>query len=141
MTSALPLAGFVDRGIETGISDQLLGCGERTAVGLGQKMGDGRVIEPGDRVEDFQGSGDLVSATLDKTVRHLFELCLEAFQDADLRAEDGFKVRRGEADGGSSGLDQELRRERRLAAPAAGQELKKGLWGCLKECLFRREGG
>ena len=92
-------------------------------MGLGQKMGDGRGIESGDRVEDVEGTGDLVSATLGKTVRHLFEFRLEAFQDADLRAEDGFQVRRGEADGGSSCLDQELRRERKLAAPAGpGQD-------------------
>ena len=142
MTSALPLSGFVDRGIETGISDQLLRCGERTAMGLGQKMGDGRGIESGDRVKDIQRNWDLVSATLGKTVRHLFEFRLEAFQDADLRAEDGFQVRRGEADGGSSCLDQELRRELGHAAPAGpGQDLEQGLRRGLKESLFRGEGG
>ena len=64
------------------------------AVCLGQEVRDGGCAEAVNRVEDHQGTGDLVTATLDKTVGHLFEFRLEAFQDADLRAEDGFQVRR-----------------------------------------------
>ena len=111
-------------------------------MGLGQEVRDGGCAEAVNRVEDHQGTGDLVTATLDKTVGHLFEFRLEAFQDADLRAEDGFQVRRGEADGGSSRVDQELRRERGLAAPAGtSQNLEKGLRRGLKESFFRWEGG
>lgn len=91
--------------------------------------------------QEFLYRGNL-HVHLSKTVGHLFEFRLEAFQDADLRAEDGFQVRRGEANGGSSCVNQELRRERGLAGPAGtSQNLEKGLRRGLKESFFRWEGG
>lgn len=140
MTSAFPLSGFVDGGIEAGIGDQLLRCGEGTAMGLGQEMRNSGRIEAGDRVEDLQGNGNLIAAALDKKFRHFLQFLLEERQDTDFRAQDRFKILRGEADGGASFFDQELRREAGLAAPAVSQGQEKCFWRGLKDGILRGEG-
>ncbi len=142
VTSAFPLSGFVDCGIEASISDKLLWCREGTVLGFGQEMGDGSCAEAGDRAKDSQGAGNLVAATVEKAFCHLFEFLLQALKDADFRAQDGFEVLRGEADGSPSHLDQDLGREPGLAATTcAGQDVEKGLRRSLKESILGGEGG
>jgi hypothetical protein len=142
VTSTFPLPGFIDGGIEAGISDKFLRCGEGTAVGFGQEVRDSDHIEAGDRVEDLQWKGNLIAAALEKKFRHFLQFLLEERQDADFRAKDRFEVGRGEADRGSGCFDQVLESEGGLAAPSrAGQELAKGLGRGLKEGVFGGEGG
>jgi hypothetical protein len=140
MASAFPLAGFIDRGIEAGVSDQLLGSREGTAVGFGQEVRNCGRIEAGDRIEDFQGNGNLIAAALDKKFRHFLQFLLEERQDADFRAEDRFEVRRGEADGGAGFFDQKLGREPGLAGPAVSRGQEKCFRRGLKDGVFRGEG-
>lgn len=140
MSSAFPLAGFVDGGIEPGISNEFLRSGEGSFVGLGQEVSGRDIVEAADGVEDAQGVWDLVSTELDKLSAYILKLLLQPLQDTDLGLQDCFEGRRGKPDRGLGRFDQKLGRDAKLAATAvAGENLENGSRRGLEDGVLRRK--
>lgn len=109
VSPSFPLAGFIDRGIDTSISDDFLMRREVSISYFSQEVGRSDFVDSWDRLQDLHRRKGFFSTVVEEDVRDLSQLILKEKEDTDFCFQDIFAGWRDKTDGLFSYGDEALR--------------------------------